>query len=133
MSTINGRTLQTLHAEGDAVAPMIDLNDTHLDMLVKFHHVEGDVDKTVLVDTDIDEGAKVGDIGDDAWKDHAFHEVVDGVDILVELEFFKLFTRIAPRFFQFLEDIGEGGDAHFIGDILTDVDGLALLFIINKV
>ena len=122
---------------------MIDLNDTHLDMLVKFHHVEGvgdatighlgDMYQTILMDTDIDKGSEVGDVGDDARQNHAFHQVVDGVDILVELEFLSLLTGIAPRFFQFLEDIGEGGDAHFGSDVLADVDGLALLLIINKV
>ena len=122
---------------------MIDLDDSDSDVLVEFDNVEGmgdatvghlgDVDEAVLVDTDIDEGAEVGDVGDDAWQDHAFYEVVDGVDILVELEFFKLFARIAPRFFQFLEDIGEGRDAHFVGDVLANVYGLALLLIINKV
>ena len=76
---------------------MIDLDDPYADVLVELDDVEGmgnatvghlgDVDEAVLMDADIDEGAEVGDVGDDAWQDHAFYEVVDGVDVLVELEF----------------------------------------------
>lgn len=76
---------------------MIDLDDPYADVLVELDDVEGmgnatvghlgDVDEAVLVDADIDEGAEVGDVGDDAWQDHAFYEVVDGVDVFVELEF----------------------------------------------
>lgn len=76
---------------------MIDLDDSDSDMLVEFDDVEGmgdatighlgDMHQTVLMDTDIDKGSEVGDVGDDARQNHAFHQVVDGVDILVELEF----------------------------------------------
>ena len=75
---------------------MIDLDDAHSDMLVEFDDVEGvgnatvghlgNVDETVLMDTDIHKGSEVGDVGDDAWQDHALYEIVDSRDILVEFE-----------------------------------------------
>ena len=75
---------------------MIDLDDTHLDMLVEFNHIEGmgnttighlgDVNQSILMDTNIHEGPKVRDVSDDARQDHTFDQIVDGGDILVELE-----------------------------------------------
>ena len=122
---------------------MIDLDNAYLHMLVEFDYVErmgdtaichlGDMDESVLMDTDIDKGPEVRDIRDNAWQDHALHEVIDGGDILVELELLQLFARVAPWFLQFLDDIRKGGDAHLGCDILFNVDGLALLLIINKV
>ena len=75
---------------------MIDLDDTHLDMLVEFDDIEGmgnttvghlgDVNQSILMDTDIHEGPEVGDVCDDARQDHTLHQIVDGGDILIELE-----------------------------------------------
>ena len=111
-------------------------------MLVKLHHIGrmgdatvghlGDMDETILMDADIDKGPEVGDVGDDARQDHAFYEVVDGGDMLVELEFLQLFARVAARLLQFLHDIREGRDAHLGSHILLDVDGLALLLVADQ-
>ena len=89
--------------------------------------------KSVLMDTDIDEGSEVGDVRDDARQYHTFHEIVDGGDVLVELKLLELFTGVATGLLKFLHYVGEGRDAHFCSDIFLDVDGLAFLFIINKV
>ena len=122
---------------------MIDLDDTHLDMLVEFNHIEGmgnatishlgDMNQSILMDTDIHKGTKVGDVSDDARQDHTFHKIVDGGDILVELELLQLLPRVTPWLLQFLHDIGEGGDTYLGCDISFDVDGLALLFVFDQV
>ena len=80
------------------MATMVDLYDTHLEVLVELHHIGGmgdatvchlrDMDESVLMDTDINKSSEVGDVGHDARKDHAFYQIVDGVDILIELKLF---------------------------------------------
>ncbi len=68
-----------------------------------------DVDESVLMDTDVDEGSEVGDVCHDAGEFHSYDEVGEGMDILVEFEDFNLSTWIAPWFLKFGEDVAEGG------------------------
>ena len=68
----------------------------------------GDVDKTVLMDTDVDEDTEVGDIRHDAREFHSYDEVVEGVDVLVEFEDFHLSTWVTARLLKFGEDVVEG-------------------------
>ena len=110
---------------------------------MEFHHIcrmgnatichLGDMDETILMDTDIHEDTEVGDVGHDARQDHALYEIIDGRDILIELKLLNLFARIATWFLQFLHDIRQGGDAYVSCDITFDINGLALLLILNKV
>ena len=89
--------LYSLHGEGDTLTAMVYLNDSYLDVLMEFHYVEwmgdttishlGNMHQSVLMDTDIYESSEVGDVRDDARQYHSLFEVVDGGDILVELEF----------------------------------------------
>ncbi len=65
----------------------------------------GDVDKTVLMDTDVDESTEVGDVRHDASEFHSYDEVVEGVDILVELEDFNLSTWVTSRLLKLGEDV----------------------------
>ena len=46
----------------------------------------GDVYKTILVYPNINECAEVGDISDYTRQDHAFHQIVDSRNILIELK-----------------------------------------------
>ena len=67
---------------------------------MEFHHIcrmgnatighLGDVDETILMDTDIHEGTEVGDVGDDARQDHALYEIIDSRDILIKLKLLNL-------------------------------------------
>ena len=69
------------HGEGDAFARGIDFQHFDFDDVAGFDDVArilyeavgkgGDVDEAVLVDADIDKCAEVGDVGDDAFEDHA--------------------------------------------------------------
>ena len=108
-----------LHTQCDTFATHIDFDDTDTDVLMKAYDLCGvgdeavgelrDVDKSVLMDTDVDEDAEVGDIRHDAREFHSYDEVVEGMDILVEFEDFNLSTWIAPRLLKLGEDVAEGG------------------------
>ena len=110
--------LNILHTQPDTFATHIYFNDTDADVLMKADDLcgvsdeavgeLGDVDKSVLMDTDVDEDAKVGDVRHDAREFHSYDEVVEGMDILVEFEDFNLSTWVTPWFLKFGEDVVEG-------------------------
>ena len=107
------------HTQCDTFATHIDFYDTDADVLVEVDDLRGvgdevvgelgDVDKAVLMDTDVDEDTKVRNIRHDAREFHSYDEVVEGVDVLVEFEDFHLSTWIAPRLLELGEDVAEGG------------------------
>ena len=68
----------------------------------------GDVDKSVLMDTDVDEDTKVGDVRHDTREFHSYDEVVECMDILVKFEDFHLSTWVTARLLKFGEDVVEG-------------------------
>ena len=131
--TNNGSTgiqrlfLHALHAQRDALATEVDSDDAYTYMLVQADNLSGvgdvtvcqlgDVDKTVLMDTNVDEGSEVGDVGHDAWQLHAFAQVVDGLHAGVELKFLNLFARVAPGLLQLMHDVGEVGQSDVAGHI----------------
>ena len=100
------------------VATHIDFDDTDADVLMKADDLCGvgdeavgelrDVDESVLMNTDVDEGSEVGDVRHDTGEFHSYDEVGEGMDILVEFEDFNLSTWIAPRLLKFGEDVAEG-------------------------
>ena len=57
-----------------------------------------DVDEAILMDPDIDEGPKVGDVGHDAGQLHSLAQVVDGVDAVGEAKLLDGLARVAPGF-----------------------------------
>ena len=108
-----------LHAQSDTFAAHIDFYDTDADVLMKAYDLCGvgdeavgelrNVDKAVLMDTDVDEGSEVGDVRHDTGEFHSYDEVGEGMDILVEFEDFNLSTGITPRLLKLGEDVAEGG------------------------
>ena len=99
-----------LHTQCDTFATHIDFDDTDADVLMKADDLCGvsdeavgelrDVDESVLMNTDVDEGSEVGDIRHDTRELHSYDEVVEGVDILVEFEDFNLSTGVTPWFLK---------------------------------
>lgn len=67
-----------------------------------------DVDESVLMDTDVDEGSEVGNVCNDTGEFHSYDEVGEGMDILVEFEDFNLSTWVTPWLFKFSKDVAEG-------------------------
>ena len=108
-----------LHAQSDPFAPHIDFYDTDADVLMEADDLRGvgdeavgepgDVDQSVLVDSDVDESPEVGDVRHDAREFHPHGEVAGGVDVLVELEGLDRSARVASGFFQFIEDVFQAG------------------------
>ena len=102
----------------------IDLEHLHPDAVARVDHRArildellaqlGNVDQTILVNSNIDEGAKVGDVGDNAGTDHSRHQVSDGVQVVPEGEGGEGLARVATRLLQLTDDIIEGE--------LTDVE-----------
>ena len=56
--------------------------------------------QSVFLDAHIDETTEIGDVGHDAGEYHAFLQVVNGLHVLVKLEYLNGLTRVTPRFFQ---------------------------------
>ena len=106
-----------LHGEGDAAAFHIYAGDDDADVLVDVDlagggeaalgHL-GDVDEAVLVDAQINEGAKLSNVGDDAVELHAFAQVLDVVDVLVKLPYLYRRARVASRLLQLTHDVAQG-------------------------
>ena len=88
--------------------------------------------KSVLMHADVDKCSEVGDVGDDAGEHHSLNEIVHLFHIGVELEGFQLLSRVAPRFFQFVHDIRQGGNTHLGRHVSLHLHLLALLFVSNQ-
>ena len=135
--------MTAFHAERNALATEVDADDAYLDMLMQTDDLcgvadiavgeLGDVDEAVLMDANVDEGSEVGDVGDDARQQHAFLQVVDGLDVSVELECFNLFAGVAAWLLQFAHDIGEGRESYFVGDVSADVYLIARFLMVDEV
>ena len=80
-----------------------------------------DVNKAVFFDAHIHETAEVGDVGHDAGEHHTFLQVVDGLHVLVELEYLDGLSGVASGFLQLGHNVGQGREAHLVGHVLLDV------------
>ena len=65
--------------------------------------------QAVFFDAYIDESAEIGDVAHDARQFHANAKVVNRTHVLVELEYLDRPAWVASRFFQFLQNIFQGG------------------------
>ena len=92
-----------------------------------------DVDESVLMDTDVNEGSEIGDICHNSRQFHAFVQVFNGLNTGVELEGFNLFAGVTAGFLQLFHDIRKGGESNVGGNVSLDINLLARTFIINKV
>ncbi len=93
-----------LHGERDTVATTVDLQHLDAHVLMELYHFVGifdksvgqlgDVDEPILMDTDVDKGTKVGNVGYDSRQFHACYKVFRGLDVRVELERLYLVARV---------------------------------------
>ena len=83
---------------------LVDGNDFRRIGNVTFRQL-GEVYKTVLLDTYIDESSEIGDVSYNARKNHTFAQIGYGTYILVELKYFDGFSRVASGLFEFLHNI----------------------------
>ena len=130
------------HGKRDAVALAVHARYLDHDLLMELHGVERrghealaelrDVHKAVLVDANVDEGAKVGYVGYDARQDHSLGKVVDGRHALVETERLKFFSRVASGFVELLHDVEQGWCSNLGCGVTLYVDSLLLVLVGNE-
>src|SRR5690606_34576517 len=120
------------HGERDAVALHVDLHHAHLHDVAGLHHLMrvlhkairklGDVHQTVLMDTDIHERAKGGDVGDCTFELHAGPEILNLLDTVGESCRLEGWSRIAARLFQFGDNVLHCWQAEALVDELARID-----------
>ena len=130
------------HGEGDAAAFHVDAGDGDAHVLMHMHlagggdaalgHL-GDVDEAVLVDAQVNEGAKLRHVGHDAVQLHALAQVLDVVDVVVKLPHLNRRARVATGFLKLGHDIAQGGLAHVVGQVAPRVDFVTLGLVLNQV
>ena len=128
------RLVAHAHGQRDALALQVDFQHLDLDDLAGLDDGvrvldEGvgerrDVHQAVLMDADVDEGAEGGDVGDDAFEDHARAQVADLFDAVGEGRRLELGARVAAGFFQFLEDVLDGRQAEALVGVFRRVEAL---------
>ena len=68
---------------------------------------------------DVDEGAEVGHVRDDAFELHAGREVLQLLHAFLEGRGLELRTRVAARLLELLQDVGDGRHAEaFVRELL---------------
>jgi hypothetical protein len=117
LAALRGRH-EGLDGESDAFGFKVGTEDLDLDDLAGFDGLGrlldktvgelADVDQTVLVDADVHEGSKLGDVGDDALKDHPGLNVGELADGLGEVGGDELVPWIATGLTEFFEDVRDG-------------------------
>lgn len=101
------------HAHGNALPDLDDIGGVCRKGVAQF----GDMDETVLMDADIDEGAEIGDIRDDAGEFHSGVQVFEDMNTFCESKHLELFTGIPSGLCQFGDDIAEGWETDGIGAV----------------
>ena len=80
-----------------------------------------DVYQAVFLDAHIHETAEVGDVRHDAGEHHTFLQVIDGLHVLVELEYMDGLSGVASGLLQLGHNVGQGRESHLVGHVLLDV------------
>ncbi len=82
------------------------------------------MDKPVLVHTDIDEGPKGGNVRDRAFQQHARLEVGDFVHAFSKGCRLEAWTRVTARLFQFGNDVLDRRQTKLLVDELLRIERL---------
>ena len=75
----------------------------------------------ILVDTDIDEGAKISHIGDHALEYHCLFQVLDVFHAFLEGGGLELGPGVATGFFQFGDNIPNRGQAKLVIGVISRI------------
>ena len=78
------------------------------------------MDQAILMHADIHKRAKVGDVGHRTFQHHPWQQVVHGLDTVSKGRRFELRTRIAARFFQLFNNVGNGWHTKFV---VSEING----------
>lgn len=91
------------HADPEAIPRADDLTGIRDKAICELRHV----DQAILVDSDIDEGAEVGHVGDHTLEPHPLLEVGEFPDILSELGRLKGLSGISAGFLELSGNVSE--------------------------
>ena len=104
------------HTKGYALTTKVYTDDSDANMLMKMNNLGGIADiavrqlgnmhQTVLMDSDIDEGTKIGYICHYTWQLHPLMKIFKRLYTGIELKGFNLLTRVTARLLQFVHNIG---------------------------
>src|SRR5436305_1343750 len=127
----------TLHAQLHPSALHINAQDAHLhdlpdgDDRERVTHVAvgklGDMHQAILLDTDIDEGAKVHHVAHRPLQEHAGLKVFHLEHVVAQEGSGQRFARVKSRLLQVLQDVVEGRKAN--ADLFSDTSPGRLLAI----
>src|SRR5690606_29812756 len=116
------------HAQADTTALLVHFDHLHLHHVAGLHHAVrvldelvrqgGDVDQTVLMHADVDEGSEVGDVCNRTFQNHAGHEILQIFHAFLQLGRLEFTTRVATRFFQLGDDVLHGRHADGVADVV---------------
>ena len=125
------------------MAAVVYLYDADCDMLMELDNVKRvsnttvghlrNVDKAILMDAYVDKGTEISYVSYDAWQYHSFYKIVNCRHVLVEFKSLELFAWVSTRFLQLRQNICQSWHANVWGDVFVQLDGITLVFIINKV
>ena len=74
--------------------------------------------------TDVHESTEVSDVRHHTFHPATRHEVVDGLDAVIELSITEFLTRVTARLLKFLEDIFQSSTTDFVGEEFVELDAL---------
>ena len=90
------------------------------------------MNQTILVNTNIDKGTKLGDVGNDAWYHHSYLNILKLMDVVREWELFNLASWVESWLIQFFHDISKRWQAYSVWYIVLYVDSLKPFFVSDK-
>ena len=77
------------------------------------------MDEAILMDADIHKGTKGGDVSDDAFKQHAGHEILHLMHAFGKTGGLEFRAWVTAGFFQLLENVLDGGQAEAVIRVLA--------------
>ena len=90
------------------------------------------MNQSIIVNTYINKGTKLGDVGNDARHYHALLQILYGLDARIKLKFFNLSTRIQTRFVKLCHNIHQGRHTHLGSDIFLNIYFLLQILIFHQ-
>ena len=79
------------------------------------------MNQTIIVNTYIHKGTKLGDVSHDARHNHALLQILNRLDGSIKLKFLHLATRVQSRLVQLSHDISQGRHTHLLAHIFLDI------------
>ena len=92
----------------------------------------GDVDEPILMDANVDEGAKLGDVGHYSRKYHPFLQVVYRLDRSIKLKVLQCHTWVSSGLLELCQNVVQRGQSHRVAHIALRLYLLLYLLVLNQ-